>query len=174
MPAEVRQLLAPRPKPEYLTSPSQIRWRRLGGPFGPISMVPAGVPVHRQPLAPRDGFQPVVRANATCGHLYLPQRCQWWRDNGRDRSSSPEWPLPDTHTASWSAYPCRSGHRCSRNRIERAWSMEQWLEESYARRGAPHLRSGSRGRSSARGRHSSPGVYLRQRQLRLFNVNDLD
>ena len=133
MPAEVRQLLAPRPKPEYLTSPSQIRWRRLGGPFGPISMVPAGVPVHRQPLAPRDGFQPVVRANATCGHLYLPQRCQWWRDNGRARSSSPEWPLPDTHTASWSACPGRSSHRRLQSSIERAWSSEPWLAERFAR-----------------------------------------
>ena len=163
------------------------RWWWWWGGFGP--MVPAEVPVRRQPLAPRDGFQPVREAvvevveetnNVCCGHDYLPRRCEWWRNIGKGRSSSPAWPLPDTHTASWSAYPCRSGHRCSRNRIERAWSMEQWLEESYARRGAPHLRSGSRGRSRTRGRHSSPGhhsspgVYLRQRQLRLFNLNDLD
>ena len=125
-----------------------------GGAFGP-TMVPAEVPGHRQPLATRDGVEvaPVETNNVCCGHDYLPRRCEWWRNLGRGRSSSPLWPLPDTHTASWSAYPCRSGHRRLRSGIERAWSMEPWLDFP-SDRWASHLRSRSRGRSSARDRHS--------------------
>ena len=84
----------------------------------------------QQPMAPREG---VRTNNVCCGHDYLPRRYEQWRNLGRGRSSSPEWPLPDTHTASSSLYPGMSGHRRLRSGIQRAWSMEPWLEEKFAR-----------------------------------------
>ena len=116
-------------------------------------------------MASGTGGRPI----ATCGGDYAPfNRCKCWRDRGRGRSSSPQWPLPDTHTASWSQYPGRSGPQRVRSLMARAWSLERSVED---RRWATKFRIGSRGRSSAphlrqqpaAAAAMSPAEYLRRR-----------